>query len=115
MIRTQIRGNSKNSGQNISWLKKGIYEQLLAEPDKVVTGTVKELAEKYEIDVMTMVGFLDGINGSLKEANQSKRWMRIPPSIWDLIKNCCIKTWLMRKLTGCMNSRHGRKSSRKSI
>lgn len=50
-------------------VEKGIYEQLLAEPDKVVTGTVKELAEKYEIDVMTMVGFLDGINDSLKEAN----------------------------------------------
>ena len=32
-------------------------------------GTVKELAEKYNIDIMTMVGFLDGINDSLKEAN----------------------------------------------
>ena len=50
-------------------VEKGIYEQLLANPDEVVTGTVKELAEKYEIDVMTMVGFLDGINDSLKEAN----------------------------------------------
>ena len=27
------------------------------------------LAEKYNMDVMTMVGFLDGINDSLKEAN----------------------------------------------
>lgn len=49
--------------------EKGIYEQLLTNPDEVVTGTVKELAEKYNIDVMTMVGFLDGINDSLKEAN----------------------------------------------
>ena len=49
--------------------EKGIYEQLLENPDEVVTGTVKELAEKYNIDVMTMVGFLDGINESLKEAN----------------------------------------------
>ena len=34
-----------------------------------MTGTVKELAEKYGQDVLTMVGFLDGINDSLKEPN----------------------------------------------
>lgn len=50
-------------------IEKGIYEQLLAEPDTEVKGTVKELAEKYGQDIMTMVGFLDGINDSLKEAN----------------------------------------------
>ena len=32
-------------------------------------GTVKELAEKYGISVMNMVGFLDGINDSLKIPN----------------------------------------------
>ena len=31
----------------------------------MVKGTVTELAEKYKVDVMTMVGFLDGINDSL--------------------------------------------------
>ncbi|HIY19851.1 MAG TPA: SEC-C domain-containing protein [Candidatus Blautia avistercoris] len=50
-------------------IEKGIYEQLLENPDEVVTGTVKELAEKYGQNVMTMVGFLDGINDSLKEKN----------------------------------------------
>ena len=50
-------------------IEKGIYEQLLEDPDEVVTGTVKELAEKYGQDVFTMTGFLDGINDSLKEAN----------------------------------------------
>ncbi|MCI8835127.1 MAG: SEC-C domain-containing protein [Ruminococcus sp.] len=50
-------------------IEKGVYEQLLTEPDTEVRGTVKELAEKYNMDVMTMVGFLDGINDSLKEAN----------------------------------------------
>jgi len=49
--------------------EKEIYAQLLKNPDEVVEGTVKELAEKYDIDIMTMVGFLDGINDSLKEAN----------------------------------------------
>lgn len=49
--------------------EKEIYAQLLKNPDEVVTGTVKELAEKYHVDLMTMVGFLDGINDSLKVAN----------------------------------------------
>lgn len=50
-------------------LEKGIYEKLLAAPDEVVTGTVKELAEKYGVELSIMVGFLDGINDSLKEPN----------------------------------------------
>ena len=49
--------------------EKNIYAELLKPPDTVVTGTVKELAEKYGISLMSMTGFLDGINDSLKEAN----------------------------------------------
>lgn len=48
--------------------EKGIYEQILAS-DEVVTGTVRELAEKYEVSLDIMVGFLDGINDSLKQGN----------------------------------------------
>ncbi len=50
-------------------IEKGIYEQLLTNPDEVVTGTVKELSEKYNINVLTMAGFLDGINDSLTNPN----------------------------------------------
>jgi preprotein translocase subunit SecA len=46
-----------------------MYAELLKTPDEEVKGTVKELAEKFDIDIMTMVGFLDGINDSLKKAN----------------------------------------------
>ena len=49
--------------------EKEIYAQLLKNPDEVVTGTVKELAEKYDVDIMTMTGFLDGIDASLAESN----------------------------------------------
>jgi uncharacterized protein len=49
--------------------EKGIYEKLLAEPDKAVKGTVDELAEKFGSSQEYMVGFLDGINDSLKKAN----------------------------------------------
>lgn len=49
--------------------EKEIYTQLLKTPDKAVKGTVKELADKYEVELLTMVGFLDGINDSLKTPN----------------------------------------------
>ena len=49
--------------------EKAIYEQLLANPSDIVTGTVRELAEKYGMELNYMVGFLDGINESLKEPN----------------------------------------------
>ena len=49
--------------------EKAIYQQLLAAPEKVVSGTVQELADKYGMDLNYMVGFLDGINESLKEPN----------------------------------------------
>lgn len=56
------------------WLKyfqeeKGIYEQLLENPAEIVKGTVTELAEKYNVSLQTMVGFLDGIDDSLVVAN----------------------------------------------
>ena len=54
---------------NYFLIEKNIYEQLLSNPDEVVKGTVKELAEKYDLSIMDMTGFLDGINDSLKVAN----------------------------------------------
>lgn len=47
-------------------IEKGIYEKILSNPTEVISGTVKELAEKYETEILIMTGFLDGINESLK-------------------------------------------------
>ena len=49
--------------------EKEIYAQLLKNPDEEVKGTVKELADKYGVSVMTMTGFLDGIDESLVTPN----------------------------------------------
>lgn len=49
--------------------EKRIYAQLLKTPDQEVKGTVKELADRYNVSLMTMTGFLDGINDSLKTPN----------------------------------------------
>lgn len=54
---------------NYFGVEKGIYEQILKEPNKVIKGTVKELAEKYDTTIELMTGFLDGIDDSLKESN----------------------------------------------
>ena len=61
--------NDKKRGdlwKNYFAIEKGIYEKILSNPTEVVEGTVKELAEKYETDILIMTGFLDGINESLK-------------------------------------------------
>lgn len=50
-------------------IEKEIYEKLLSDKDFVEKGTVKELAEKYETELQFFVGFLDGINDSLKIPN----------------------------------------------
>lgn len=50
-------------------IEKGVYEQLLKDPTQVVTGTVEELAKKYDMEPIIMAGFLDGINDSLVTPN----------------------------------------------
>ena len=66
---TANKGDLQRSWNQYFEDEKGIYAKLLKNPDEVVTGTVKELSEKYDVTIMTMTGFLDGINDSLKEKN----------------------------------------------
>lgn len=47
--------------------EKHIYGLLLADGCKKVSGTFKELSEKYEVDPVLFMGFLDGVNTSLKK------------------------------------------------
>lgn len=49
--------------------EKNVYAELLKNPGEKIEGTVKELAERFELDTMSMVGFLDGIDESLTEPN----------------------------------------------
>ena len=72
----KIAYNEKTNKQELQrfWQKyflveKSIYEKLLTNPDEKVEGTVKELAEKYDVSILDMTGFLDGINDSLTEKN----------------------------------------------
>ena len=47
-------------------IEKGIYEQILSEPTQVITGTVKELAEKYR---RTGTDFVNGRRNMSAEGN----------------------------------------------
>lgn len=44
------------------------YEYILENKDEKISGTFAELAEKFDMDLVTFAGFLDGINTSLVEA-----------------------------------------------
>lgn len=66
---TTNKGDLQRMWQKYFDDEKNIYAELLQKPDEVVTGTVKELADKFGVTILTMTGFLDGINDSLKEAN----------------------------------------------
>ena len=66
---TANKGDLQRLWQAYFQEERDIYAELLKNPDEVVEGTVKELAEKYGVSLMTMVGFLDGINDSLVNQN----------------------------------------------
>ena len=82
----------RSSGEPISRLKE-IYEKLLENPDEEVKRNCKGLAEKYGINLIYNDRFPDGINDSLKVANQLKQWIGDTEVSLLLIKNCFTRTW----------------------
>ena len=61
----------KTKGENAFWaeyskLEKSIYKELLANHKEVKKITINELAKKYDSTVQFTMGFMDGINDSLK-------------------------------------------------
>ncbi|MCR5775875.1 MAG: SEC-C domain-containing protein [Lachnospiraceae bacterium] len=66
---TANKGDLQRLWKDYFMKERDIYAILLKNPDEEVKGTVKELADKYGVDVMTMTGFLDGIQESLKVEN----------------------------------------------
>lgn len=62
----------KHKGEAAFWKDYGevegnIYKKLLASHKKVVEGTIENLASEYGSDSIFFMGFLDGINESIKE------------------------------------------------
>ena len=66
-----IEGQNDNTFESF-WAKysateEKIYQDILANYKVKPQGTFKELVEKYDADPVIFMGFLDGINSSLKE------------------------------------------------
>ncbi|MTK14077.1 MAG: hypothetical protein F8N39_19040 [Clostridiaceae bacterium] len=49
-------------------IEKHIYTRILAEHKDTVSGSIKDLASRYETTTIFFMGFLDGINDSLEES-----------------------------------------------
>ncbi len=47
--------------------EKKIYGDILKNNEAKISGTFKELSEKYDVDPVLFMGFLDGVNSSLKK------------------------------------------------
>ena len=64
------QGGGKNAQEYINeyYMKeRDTYAKILSEKTQTVSGTVKELAEKYEMEAFEIAAFVDGINTSLEE------------------------------------------------
>jgi len=63
----ESRSNEAQAGFFRQYLEKetDAYKEILKARQTKLTGTVKELSEKYSMDTVTFTGFLDGINTSL--------------------------------------------------
>lgn len=66
LIENQTEATFKQFWENYSSTETRIYSSILDTPEMKVTGVFKELAEKYDADPVIFMGFLDGINTSLK-------------------------------------------------
>ena len=60
----------KRLDEIVSKIEKGIYQQLLADPDTVVKGTVKELAEKYDTLTQVIMAYKCGESRAMELLNQ---------------------------------------------
>ena len=47
-------------------MEQGVYEKILSRPQEPYTGTFKELAGEFDMELPVFAGFIDGINTSLK-------------------------------------------------
>lgn len=69
LMETQTEETFEEFWKEYSGAETKLYKHILANKDTHMAGTVKELAEKFEVRPVIFMGFLDGINTSLNKAN----------------------------------------------
>lgn len=69
LIENQTEDSFKEFWEEYSAAETKIYSDILDTPAEKLSGSLGELAEKYEVRPVIFMGFLDGINSSLKNSN----------------------------------------------
>ena len=69
LIENQTEDTFQEFWKEYSDAETKIYSDILDRYDEKIEGTLGELAEKYEVRPIIFMGFLDGIDSSLKNSN----------------------------------------------
>ena len=69
LIENQTEDTFKEFWEEYSGAETKIYSSILDKPSEKMTGTLGELAAKFEVRPVIFMGFLDGINESIKTKN----------------------------------------------
>jgi preprotein translocase subunit SecA len=70
LIQNQTKETFDDFWKEYSEAETKIYSDILDHPDEPMQGTLKELADKYEVRPVIFMGFLDGINESIEQKNE---------------------------------------------
>ncbi|MCR5035360.1 MAG: SEC-C domain-containing protein [Clostridia bacterium] len=69
LIGNQTKETFNEFWEEYSGAETKIYSDILDHPQEKMTGTVGELAEKYDVRPVIFMGFLDGVNESITAPN----------------------------------------------
>ena len=67
LYENQTEESFRDFWEDYSSAEKKIYQAILSDPSVKMSGTIAEQAEKSGVDKVLFMGFLDGINDSLKK------------------------------------------------
>lgn len=74
LIENQTEETFKEFWKEYSDAETKIYSDILDRPQEKITGTLGELSSKYEVRPVIFMGFLDGVDTSLKKSNDFKNY-----------------------------------------
>ncbi|MEG0829983.1 MAG: SEC-C metal-binding domain-containing protein [Anaerovoracaceae bacterium] len=84
LIENQTDDTFNEFWEEYSGAETNIYSDLLDNPTKKVAAPLSELVAKYEVSPVIFMGFLDGINDSLKEPNDIEKFDETSTVVLDM-------------------------------
>ena len=69
LLENQTEETFRDFWEEYSGAETKLYSSILDHPQEKMSGTLEELSEKYEVRPVIFMGFLDGIDDSLKNRN----------------------------------------------